>query len=315
MGASDTCLIIDSACDLPAGFIKQNNIAILPTSVRIGKQNFIDRRNEDDTLALYREGLNGHRFDCETTAFGVEQIRDAIVKRVATRYENALVLTISSSNSSLYENVRATLRDNQSHFREARRKSGRDEYFTIRVLDTETVFAGQAIIAHEAVRLTKNPGLPLNKLTARLEALCQQVYTYIIPSDIHPAFQKQLGQEPKFFGSFATRIADWFNVKPVIRMHCGESEITMKASGFDRALKLLFEHVMRQIKQGLEPKLVCISYAGDVRQIKNKSLYKQFVRFAEHYDVEVLVSVMSTTAAVNIGPGSFSLAFAAAQFK
>ena len=312
MGVSDTCIIVDSACDLPAGFIKQNDIAILPATVRIGNRGFLDRRHEDDTAAFYREGLNGHRFDTEITAYSAEQISDAIVRRVATRYEKALVLTVSSSISELYENVCAALRDNQARFREARRASGRDENFSIRVIDTEAAFAGQGIVAHEAVRLSRNNELPLSKLAKRVEDLCQQVYTYIVPGDLLQPGNLNLQYENKFVRWMDSRLGSLFNTKPVIQVHCGETKVIMKASGFDPALKLLLEHAMRQIKVGLAPNLVSISYAGNLQALKIKTIFKQFVRFAQHYDVEVMVSVMSATAAVSIGPGSLSLAFAAA---
>ncbi|MGW8248346.1 MAG: DegV family protein [Acidiferrobacterales bacterium] len=312
MGASDTCIIIDSACDLPAGFIKQNDIAILPTTVRVGSKRFLDRRNEDETASLYREGFNGHRFDTEITAYSVEQISDAIVRRVATRYEKALVLTISSHNSALYENVCTALHEHQDRFREARRAAGRGENFSIRALDTEAVFAGQGIVAREAVRLARKGNLPLSKLSTRLEDLCQQVYTYIIPCDPQQLDNLDIEQENKLVGWINNMLGNMFNFKPVIQVHCGEAKMIMRGSGFDRALKLLLEHAMRQIKQGLAPKLIAISYAGELPVLKNKTLFKQFIRFAEHYDVEVMISVMSATAAVNIGPGSFSLAFAAA---
>jgi len=312
MGVSDTCIIVDSACDLPTGFFKQNDIAILPATVRIGSRGFLDRRHEDDTAAFYREGLNGHRFDTEITAYSAEQISDAIVRRVATRYEKALVLTISSSISALYENVSTALRENQARFREARRASGRDENFSIRVIDTEAVFAGQGIVAHEAVRLSRNNELPLSKLAKRVEDLCQQVYTYIVPGDLLQPGNLNLQYENKFERWMDSRLGSLFNTRPVIQVHCGETKVIMKASGFDPALKLLLEHAMRQIKLGLAPGLVSVSYAGDLQALKNKSMFKQFVRFAQHYDVEVMVSVMSATAAVSIGPGSISLAFAAA---
>jgi len=312
MGASDTCIIVDSACDLPADFIKQNDIAILPASIRIGNRDFLDRRSEDDTATFYREGLNGHRFDSEITTYSAEQISDAIVHRVATRYEKALVLTISSSNSTLYDNVCAALGEDQARYREARRVSGRDENFSIRVLDTETVFAGQGIVAHEAVRLAKTNEFPLSKLAQQVEELCQQVYTYIVPGDLLQPGNLNLQYENRFERWVNTRLGGLFNIKPVIQAHCGETKVIMKASGFDPALKVLLEHVMRQIKSGLAPRLVSVSYAGDLQALQNKSMFKQFVRFAQHYDVEVMASVMSATAAVSIGPGSFSLAIAAA---
>lgn len=312
MGASDTCIIIDSTCDLPAGFIKQNDIAILPSTLRIGKKSFVDRRNELDTVALYRKGLNGHRYDTEVTAYGVVQISDAIVRRVAPRFEKALVLTVSSSYSTLFQDVLTSLKENQGLFREARRIAGRDERFSIRALDTETLFAGQGIVAHEAVRLVQKGDLPLVKLLARLEDLCQQVYTYIIPGDLQQVNNLDTTTGKKLVGGLSYKFGNLLDIKPVVQVHCSEASVIMKAPGFDRALKLLLEHAMRQFKAGISPRLVSVSYAGDLQALKNKTLFKQFVRFAQHYDIEVMVSVMSATAAVNIGPGSLSLAFAAA---
>jgi fatty acid-binding protein DegV len=146
----------------------------------------------------------------------------------------------------------------------------------------------------------------------RLENLCQQVYTYIIPYDLQQLDKLDIRNENRLTRWINYRLGNLFNIRPVIQVHCGEAQVIMKASGFDWALKLLLEHAMRQIKVGLSPKLVSISYAGELRTLKSKSIIKQFIRFAEHYDVEVMISVMSATAAVNIGPGSFSLAFAAA---
>lgn len=43
-------IVVDSACDLPADFIEQEDITILPVTVQIGNAVLADMRNEQATL-------------------------------------------------------------------------------------------------------------------------------------------------------------------------------------------------------------------------------------------------------------------------
>lgn len=312
MGESNTCIVVDSACDLSAEYIKENNIEVLPISVRFGKQTFVDKRNEAETIALYKREFDKRGIDAETAAYSIDQITDTIVTRIAPNFDNAIILTITSSRSPLFQNARKSIFLNLNRFREARAAVGREDYFSVRVLDTQTLFTGEAIIAHEAVRLVKEENLPLNKLSTPLEQLSKKVYAYVIPRDLYFIHKRGKKKGEKSVGWLSYKIGNMFDVKPIIQAHRGETEPIMKASGFDAALKKLLEHAMRQIKQGLATKLVAISYAGDPQELKKNPVIDQFVKFAKLNKVDVMISVMSTTAAVNIGAGSFSLAFAAA---
>ena len=312
MGDPDTCIIVDSACDLSAEFIRKNNIQILPITVRFGNQTFVDNRNEAETVALYRQEFDKRGIDAETAAYSVDQITETICNQIAPYYDNALILTISSSRSPLFQNARKSLFLNLGRFKEARTAAGRDEYFSVRVVDSETLFTGEAIIAHEAVRLVKEEQLALNKLSAPLEQLSKKVYAYVIPRDLYFIHKRGKKKGDNSVGWFSYKIGNLLDVKPIIQAHRGETEAAMKASGFDAALEMLLEHTKGQITQGLATRLVAMSFSGDLQEIKQKPSVNQFTRFAEQHGIEVMISVMSTTAATNIGAGSFSLAFAAA---
>lgn len=43
-------IVVDSACDVPADFIEQEDITILPVTVQIGNAVLADMRNEQATL-------------------------------------------------------------------------------------------------------------------------------------------------------------------------------------------------------------------------------------------------------------------------
>ena len=310
MADSSTCIVIDSACDLSAEFIRDNDIKILPIGIRFGKETFVDRRNEAETIALYKQEFDKRGIDAETVPFSIDQITELLATRIAPKYDGALILTITSTRSPIFQNARKAVFANLSRLKQARLDAGRNEYFSVRVLDSQTLFTGEAIIAHEAVRLVKE-GVPLNKLSTPLEELSKKVYAYLIPRDLYFVHKRAKKKGEKSIGWLQYKIGNMLDVKPVIQAHQGQTEPIMKASGFDGALKKLLEHAMRQIKQGLATQLVAISYAGDLAELKANPAIDQFIGYAKLNKVEVMMSVMSTTAAVNVGIGSFSLAFAA----
>lgn len=84
--------------------------------------------------------------------------------------------------------------------------------------------------------------------------------------------------------------------------------------GFDNGLVKLFEKAKQAIENKLSVNVITMSYAGDLNDIYNNKDYKKFIAYAKSKGVPTLVSIMSTTATVNVGPGSgsFSLAYAEA---
>ena len=55
-------LVVDSGCDLPKSFIDEHNIMILPISVRVGDDLFVDVRDPERVLEFYqRHAIDKHR--------------------------------------------------------------------------------------------------------------------------------------------------------------------------------------------------------------------------------------------------------------
>jgi fatty acid-binding protein DegV len=149
-------------------------------------------------------------------------------------------------------------------------------------------------------------------MTSPLEVLRNKVYAYLIPRDLYFVHARGKKKGEKSISWLSYKIGSMMDVKPIIEAHRGETQVIGKATGFDASLKKLLEHAMRQIKQGLATPVVAISYAGDLRDMDGNPLINQFIQYAERHDIQVLISVMSVTAAINVGAGSLSLAFAAA---
>ncbi|MBB4597886.1 fatty acid-binding protein DegV [Xanthomonas arboricola] len=64
-------IVVDSACDLPQDFIQQNNVIVLPISVRIGEAVLADHRDEEATLSFLQAHVAERGHEAETTPFSV----------------------------------------------------------------------------------------------------------------------------------------------------------------------------------------------------------------------------------------------------
>lgn len=309
--SGNCCVVADSACDLPNDYIQNHGIEILPISVRLGGDLFVDVRDPKITMELYRQGIDVKGIDAESIPFTTEQIAQLLESRIAPRYEAAQIITITATRSPIYENARQASVIHMTRLKAARKASTGDEHFSLRVLDSKTLFTGEAVLVYEAVRLLEQEQLPFTRLTARLEALRDKVYAYLIPRDLYYIHSRGKKKGDSSVSWLSYKIGTLLDVKPVIQAHRGETEAVFKATGFDGALERLLQHAAGQIRRGLSVPVVTMSYSGNLSELGNHHMIRKFREFATRHRVETLLSVMSTTAAINVGPGSFSLAFAA----
>lgn len=100
------------------------------------------------------------------------------------------------------------------------------------------------------------------------------------------------------------------NIKPILHAYRGETGAAATAMGYESGLEKIFETAKGAIDEGLSINAITMSYAGDLDEIRQEKGYRRFVDHAEKRGVPTFLTMMSTTAAVNVGPGSFALSYA-----
>ncbi len=304
-------IVVDAVCDLPRAFIDRYGIEILPVSLHFGDEVFEDQRDPEATKAFYRKYLSEKNTEFKTRALSVEAISKLFLDRFVLNYSKVVVVACSSSRSRLFKNATQAsyaLLKEQRHRRQA---AGLPGGFALRVVDSKSLYAGEAIVAHEAVKLADDDDLKLEALRQSLEALGERVVTYLLPDD--PYFLRFRAREKgeRALGAMGYQAARLLDLKPILEMQGGESRIVARPQGFDGALSALFDLAREAISRGLHKPLVAMSYAGEPAKITDLAAYKSFAAFAEGQGVELTMAVMSATSGINVGPGAFSLAFAA----
>jgi DegV family protein with EDD domain len=303
-------IVVDSCCDLPQAYFDQNDLAILPITVRIGESALVDYRDMQTTLGFLHSEVAKRAHEAETLPFTVEQVQALFLNKLALNYDHVFCLTITKNRSQIYENVvRATpaiLRD----CKPARQAKGDDSPFTLRIIDTQTIFAGQGVTAVEAVRLRET--IPnVGQIRARLEFLAANTYMYAVPYDLYYLRTRARAKGDHSVGLASALLGSALSIRPVLRCYSGNTEPVAKVRGFENAVEKMLNFIVAQVRKGLMTPTVCLSYGGELGELHALPGYAKLRHVCADYNVEFFESVMSLTAMINIGKGSLIVGFAA----
>lgn len=302
-------IVIDSACDLPRSYIQQHNLEIMPINLKIGDEIFIDERDQAQTIGFYQRYLQERSLDAETQPFSVQQITNLFLDKLVLNYDRVLVITIASSRSLIYENATKASFAILSGYKARRDKAGVEGVFQMRVLDSKTFFTGEAVLVHEALRLLEKEQLPFDKLRPAVEELSKHVHAYLVPNDLFYVYTRARKRGDRSVSWLQMKFGGLLDVKPILKAYRGDTFPLEKHIGYDTALDRVFAIARDDIKKGLRTKLVAMSYAGNPDVVRAMKGYQDFVKHCEKQGIETMLSVMSTTAGINVGPGAFALGY------
>jgi DegV family protein with EDD domain len=302
-------LVVDSACDLPAAFFERHKVSVLPITLRIGDHTFVDHRDAGVTGSFYREHFGQRGQDAETSPFTVEQIKELFLSRLVLEHDHVLVLTIAASRSPIHENAQQAAHQILTAYKPVREKAGRQGPFSVRVIDTQNLFAGQGVSAVEAIRLIQ-AGEPVNKVREKLEALVPTTYGYMLPRDLYFLRARAQKKGDRSVGFLSAALGTALDIKPLIRGYRGDTTPVAKLRGFEEGAKKLFEFTGKRIDAGLLTPTLCLSYGGEVKEMEALPGYTELMAKCREKKVEAFASVMSMTGAINVGEGALAVAFA-----
>ncbi len=308
--SASVCIAVDSACDLSPSVIQKYKIEILPISVKLAGKTFVDLRDPLLTTQFYESEMKKKDFDAETEPYSATEMAQRIEQQLILDWDEVLVMTINSARSEIFQNVRDAVFASTPNFKAIRKKAEKSHSFKIRVFDTGTMFTGQAVLVYEALRLIKGEELGLEQVISQLESIKERVRSFLLPQDLYYLKNRASKKGDKSVGWLSYKVGNLLNVKPIIQCYKGETSPCDKALGFDKGLEKLFDKTQKAVRAGLSINIISMSYAGNLDDIKSLKQYTEFKAFLERKSIPSTLAVMSTTAAINVGPGAFSIAYA-----
>jgi fatty acid-binding protein DegV len=191
----------------------------------------------------------------------------------------------------------------------ARRGMGNREPFKTWVVDSETGFTGQGVMLYEANRQL-NAGVSAPEVAAHMERLRHQVHTLMVPKDLFHLYKRAREKGDQSLSWLSYNVARALDIKPVIHGHGGVTEPVLKIRGHFEALERVMALAMRHVKRGLTVPAVCVSYAGNLEDIRTCTAFRDLRDACNWQNVELILSTMSMTGGLNVGADAFAIGFA-----
>lgn len=303
-------IVVDSACDLPAGFIEQNRIVVLPITAHVDNEVLIDNRDPAVTARFLAEGLGARSHAAETEPYSVEEIRELFLNRLVIDFDCVFCLTITSTRSPIHANASQASFSILKDYRPIRKAAGVEGPFLMRVIDTGNLFAAQGVTAVEALRLIaagESPGT----IRERLEHLAQHTYGYMLPRDLYYLRARAQKKGDRSVGWLSAALGSALDIKPLLRGFRGETGPVAKLRGFEHGAQALFTYATARVRAGLMTATMCVSYGGDLAELESLPGYAALKEACAENGVELFECVMSVTGMINVGTGAVTLGFAA----
>ena len=303
-------LVVDATCDMPSSVLEKYGIVILPITIKIGDTVFADTRDEQAALAFIESDIAERGVDAETNSFSVDQIRDLFLKRLVIDYDYVFCLTVMKNRSPIFNNATQASFVILNDYKPIRAAAGHNTPFSLRVIDTQNVFAAQGVTMIEAAQMIAAGEQP-PRIRARLDYLVQHTQGYLIVRDLHYMRARTRKKGEASVSLLSASLGSMLDIKPILHGNQGVTGPIAKVRGFDAAARKLLMHAAERVRDKLLSPHLCMSYGGPLEEMHALPGYASLKDSCSEHGVALHESVMSLTAMVNLGKGALTLGFAA----
>jgi len=301
--AAKLAVITDSSCSLPPKLIEKYKIKQVPLKIIVDGERQSDPCRAEKTLELFKSGNLSKKHEVTTEAPSPEDFEAAIMSAIESGSKNVVVQTVNRTQGETYSHA------NMAASAVRRKLSSEQENFVIRVMDSRTVFAGQAVMIAETIRRIL-AGQDANEVRRSMDHLSEHIHTYILPKDPLLALKRAQKRNEKAVGWAKVFVASALGIHPILCNVNDTSFLAAKAFGFDKSVQQLFKHARVNIEKGLMSPLLGINYGGPISELKQLPGYAELKQTADAHKVQLVPSVMSMAGGIYTSVGSLSLAMA-----
>ncbi len=210
-----TLLVVDAACDMPTEWLAENNIAVLPIKASVDDWELLDTHNEFDTMEFFRKDLASRGASATTTPLSPVETREFIQSNLADNIDYVLQVTIAAGRSKIYMNSLSAMHALTAAHNRVRRGMGNRAPFKTWVIDSETGFTGQGVMAFEANRKL-NAGMSTPDVAAHLEQLRHQVHAFMVPKDLFYLYKRAREKGDDSLSWLSYNVARALDIKPIV---------------------------------------------------------------------------------------------------
>ncbi|HWU78027.1 MAG TPA: DegV family protein [Rhodanobacter sp.] len=307
-------LAIDAACDLSQAFLDQHHVAVMPITVKIDSETFMDDRKPDELQRFIKRRLGNRSHSAQTEPCPVEEVQKLFLEKLVLEQDCVFCLTITATRSPINEHVNKASFAILKNYRQIREQAGIPGPFMMRVVDTRNIFAGSAPAIWEASRMIAAGETPA-AIRERLLHIANHCYGYMLPRDLYYLRARAKTKNDRSVSLFSAMLGSALDIKPILRCFRGETGPVGKVRGFEQGAEALFGYAAKRVRAGLLVPMVCVSYGGDLAVLDHLPGYAELRAACAECGVELMEAPMSITGMVNVGEGAVTLGLAAEEHE
>ena len=307
-------IVVDASCDVPDAFLTDPDVSIIPIPIRIRGQTYVDQHDPDATRRYMRENANGEGAEGQSVPLDAEALHQFFLERFAVDYDSVYCFTITQNRSPIFEAASQGLQQAQSAIRAQRQAAGIHRPLQFRVIDTRQMFAGSGVAplaVWDMVKAGKDP----KEIRETLFRVIDCTYAYSVPDDLAYARARSRVRGDRSIGLFSSLLGSAMDIKPLIRVHQGDTDALAKYRGRKEAWGRLFELIGRLVTRGLLVPHVVVSYAGALDDVLRNPDYAVLRQQCAVEGVQLHTLTMSITGMMNFGPGGIVIGLAAPEHR
>lgn len=210
-------VVTDSACDLTPERVEENDVRVVPLTIRFGEEEFVDR-DQLSTKEFWDRVITGPVIP-ETAAPSPGAFQNAFEDAADEGRPGVLCVTLSSGLSATYQ-AACTAAESVS------------DRIPVQVVDSLSITMGQGLLVLSAVD-EASEGKALEEIAASIEELKSRTRVYGVIGDLD--FLRRGGR----IGGVAHLMGSLLSIKPVIEMRGGVVEVESKQRTRQRSLQYL----------------------------------------------------------------------------
>jgi DegV family protein with EDD domain len=296
---------------LPRSFFENNDVELMPATIKIGDHLFEDLRDDLQTIEFH---LNTKGQMAESSPFTSEQIETLFLEKLVHKYDHVFCVMATHARSDIYDHVLKASRSILTKYRQARNEKGVgiDGQFTMTVINSRNIFAGTAVLTAEVVRMIKAGAAP-SAIESRINELAAHTYCYLVPPDLTHIYKRASKRGDKSISWTGFMLGSMLDIKPVLCGHRDNTGPAAKLRHFDAAVETMFANATRSVKAGLLTPSICLGYGGDPDEVQHLPGFMRLQEAAEKAGITMHITPMGISAAVHTGPGCVSVGFVSDQ--
>lgn len=301
--------VVDATCDLPDACLEEHGVRVLPNVLDLGGRTWIDERDPEQTMLLYRRFIADRSVPARVSAADAGVIRDIFLQELVLDYDRVLVLTAADELSQMHAHATEASYAILQAYRERRDEAERSGSFALRVLDTRTLAAGEGIALARAIELLQSGRFGFEKIRGALREDLARLHCLLVPGD--PWYLRRRGLDGQGGGLRRSDhlLAIAFDLRPVVELMGGGQRVVGRPRGFAAACALALGQARSAVERGLGTPTLVLSFGGDPRLVRQMPAYQELEAAAATARLDLHLSVMSASAGARLGPGALSVAW------